>query len=190
MIRPEEVDSIESIGELNGSDVKVIRTIGGFYAATSKGANGRDSVLAGGSHPALVRHQLVKKFGNSFRPSLLKSENSQVQAQVFEKNTFLSEKDKNGGFSIAAVVQGLDITMSVDYMGANVLTQKALAKHDSVEIQDLQVSNFEKATYLFENGISQILLKSFAATAEDLKLDKISYAQQPKVVKTQSILKK
>lgn len=189
MIKPEEIDDIFDIGELNGQPVKVIKTIGGFYAATAKEANGKDAVLAGGSHPALVRHQLVKRFGKNFHPSLLKSENKQTNAQVIEKTKFLSKDQIDKGFDLNAVIQDGDVNLIIQHHGVPVLSQKALAKSDSLEIRDLDIKNFEKSQNLFENGISKNLLLAFAETAKDLKLKKISYQEQPKTVSADAVLR-
>jgi hypothetical protein len=188
MISPEEIDDIFDIGELNGSEVKVIKTIGGFYAATSKN-NGKDIVLAGGSHPALVRHALKKKFGNSFKASLLKSENSQLNAQVIEKTSFLSKNQIDKGYSMNVIVDSEDIKMVIDHHGVAILEQSALAKSDSLEIQGLSVLNTQKSSILFNEGIAKSLLKAFAGTAKDLKIPNLSYMEQPKLVKIDDILK-
>ena len=46
MIKPEEIADIFEIGEIGNEPVKVIKTIGGFYAATAKDRQGKDQVLA------------------------------------------------------------------------------------------------------------------------------------------------
>lgn len=186
MIRPEEIEDIFEIGELHGQPVKVIRTIGGFYAATAKD-NGKDAVLAGGSHPALVRHTLVKKFGQNFRPNLIKSE-SPANHKVFEKTEFLPKSVISNGYSMSAVVSNdLDVEFIVEHYGFPIITQRALAKGESLEMQTgMDIKDTEKGKHLLKSGFASSLLSAAADLATNLNIENISYQEQPKMVKVKN----
>jgi len=106
-ILPEEIDYIKSVGQLNGEDVKMIKTTGGFHVAIgkkSKSSKTADS-LASGSHPALVMHQLESSYKKEFLPFIAKSEADQYPKVIeitdkmeFEDQTlkaFILHKSEN-----------------------------------------------------------------------------------------------
>ena len=76
-IRPNEVESIEDIGELNGHPVRMARLHGGLCVAIGRNS-GADEALAAGSHPAIVRYNVEKNF-RGFQPSMMKSEADQFE---------------------------------------------------------------------------------------------------------------
>lgn len=63
MLKESDIDTIEEIGQLHGRPIKLIRTLGGFYIAVGY-PNGSEEALAAGSHPAIVKFNLKKKYSN------------------------------------------------------------------------------------------------------------------------------
>ena len=63
-IKEDEIKDIKKLGTLNGSEVKLVTLKGGFHIGMGKKReNSRKSeILAVGSHPALVSHQISKKY--------------------------------------------------------------------------------------------------------------------------------
>lgn len=97
-IQPNEVESVDVIGRLFNKDVKLIKTMGGFYLAVGKKEINSKKIqaLAGGSHQAIVSHELSKQFGSDFHPALSKSEKDKLE-KVEEKSQYLpSDSLKNG----------------------------------------------------------------------------------------------
>lgn len=89
-IQPNEVESVKTIGNLNGDEVKVVKTYGGFYVAVGKKkrTSKKSEALAAGSHQALVAHQLGKEYGSDFEPAIFKSEQDQLE-KVESKTEYL-----------------------------------------------------------------------------------------------------
>jgi len=99
-IRPVDVDTIEEMGELNGSSVKLIRTKGGFWISLGRSKRGgADEPLAAGSHPAIVRYTVEKKHPD-FRPVMAKSALSDEPHVVECTSHFLGEKEIAKGYDI------------------------------------------------------------------------------------------
>lgn len=89
-VLPAEVESIKTIGNLHGDEVKLVRTFGGFHLAVGKKTKNtkKSEVLAAGSHAALVAHQLQKEYGSDFQPAIFKSEQDQLE-EVETKTEYL-----------------------------------------------------------------------------------------------------
>lgn len=189
MLKPEEIDFIEEIGDINGIPVKMIRSIGGFFAASGRGPNdSKDTVLAAGSHGAIVKFELQKKFGKSFREHLNKSE-STIQPIVFEKTNFLAPSLAKKGYSLYSMVTGSDVSMILSYYGDEILKQEGLVKSESLELKpQISFSNIEKSKEAEENQISKSIIMAFAETAKDLNKKNIEYATAPSVLTTDRVL--
>jgi hypothetical protein len=120
-IKANEIESVETIGELNGEDVKILKTFGGFHMAVGKKKVGKKDpeVLAAGSHPALVSHQLTKEYEDGFKPKICKSEGERLPnvedvTQKLRKNltddgleAYILEKDGKFDFIISRF--GVDV---------------------------------------------------------------------------------
>lgn len=100
-ILPNEVESVNVIGKLFDDDIKIVKTNGGFHVAIGKKKRNskKAEVLAGGSHPAIIAHQLSKDYGSDFQPSLAKSEHERMP-QVEEKTKYLSSQSIASGIEL------------------------------------------------------------------------------------------
>ena len=106
-IRPEDIDTIEDAGILDGQPVKLIRTRGGFWMSIING-----KVVAGGSHPAIVKHSVSKMFPN-FQAALCKSENAGMDAIVDKHSHFLSDDLRKSGHDIYSIQENDAIEFQV-----------------------------------------------------------------------------
>jgi hypothetical protein len=74
ILKPSEIDKVETIGEMDGEPVEMIRTLGGLFVAVGKPKGKKQKeVLAAASHGAIAKYNVEKNF-REFRPSLQKSE--------------------------------------------------------------------------------------------------------------------
>lgn len=111
-ITEKEIDSVEHVGELNKLPVKMIRTKGGFYIAIGREKGSpREEALAAGSHPAIVKYNLEKKY-KGFEPVMMKSEGVD-QSQVESHSHFLSEDLRKSGHDIYSVQDGLKVDFHI-----------------------------------------------------------------------------
>jgi hypothetical protein len=102
-ITPNEVDTIEDAGMIDGSPVKLLRTKGGFWMAIGRPRGKfRDEAIAAGSHPAIVRYQLEKQYP-TFQPVLQKSENMADMAKVEKHSHYLSDSLRKSGHDIFSI---------------------------------------------------------------------------------------
>lgn len=142
-IKPEEVESIKVIGELHGEDVKVIKTIGGFFVAVGRKSKNKKTVepLAAGSHTALVSHQLDKQFKSEFRPAMFKSE-SEVLPVVKEYTKKLPQELVDGGYELFTLTKNEKVNFIATKRGAEVLNFEGSISVDGVELDRVHpVSN-------------------------------------------------
>jgi hypothetical protein len=129
-IKEDEIKEIKNLGTLNGSKVKLITLKGGFHigVGVKDKKNKKSEILAVGSHPAIVSHQICSKFNSKFEQTMAKNE-SDAMPSIEQYCHNLKSSDIN--------VLGLDIY--------------ALKKNEKVEFK-LTKHNFEifniKATEL------------------------------------------
>lgn len=142
-IKPEEVESIKVIGELHGDEVKVIKTLGGWFCAVGRKSKSKKTMepLAAGSHIALVSHQLDKQFKSEFRPAMFKSE-SEVLPIVKEYTKRLPQELVDGGYELFTLTKNEKINVVATKHGAEVLNFEGSVGIDGVELDRVHpVSN-------------------------------------------------
>lgn len=139
-LSPNEIDSVEDAGLMNGAPVKLLRTKGGFWIATgrSRGKN-VDEALAAGSHPAIVKYNLEKQFPNEFQPIMLKSEVSLNPAVVTKHTHFLSEDLQKSGHDIYSIQTGSNIEFQVTKHDVKVASISSSLESDSLVISELNI---------------------------------------------------
>jgi hypothetical protein len=120
-MKEDEIKEINKLGTLHGSDVKIVTLKGGFHIGMGKKEKNskKSDILAVGSHPAIVAHQISKQYTNKFEQAMAKNE-SENMADVIDYSNNLSSSQKN--------VLGLDIY--------------AIKKNESVEFK-ITKHNFE-----------------------------------------------
>ena len=135
-ITPNEVDSIEDIGVLNGKNVKMIKTKGGFFIAIGhKRGDPTDSALAAGSHPAIVKFNLERQCPD-FQPAMQKSELMGMEPKVENHSHFLSDVLRKSGHDLYSIQTGDKVEFQITRQNAKV---------ESV------VGSFDKGTLVLNN---------------------------------------
>jgi hypothetical protein len=103
-IKPSEIESVEDIGLIKGRPVKLLKTLGGFYLAIGS-PNGKEEALAAGSHPAIVKYNLKKKF-KDFHATMSKSEHKPEDV-VVEHTSLLPPEMISKGYDLYSVKKPL-----------------------------------------------------------------------------------
>lgn len=134
-ITPNEIDSIEDAGLMNGEPVKLIRTKGGFWIATGKPRGKfRDEALAAGSHPAIVKYNLEKQYPD-YQPALMKSEALISPAVVTKHSHFLTEDLKKSGHDIYSVQNGANIEFQITKHDVKIASAEAVLRDNAVMVR-------------------------------------------------------
>lgn len=167
-IKPSELESVESIGELDGEDVKMVKTVGGLYIAVGKLKNkGQEEVLSAGSHPAIVRYGLEKAY-RSFRPAMMKSESFNPVA-VSGMSDLLPESMASNGYDFYVVKKSNEIEFILTksqievlkFQGSLVDQELILFKSDKVITNELapvaKTATVAAAIVAVEEGKSTIV---------------------------------
>ena len=134
-IAPNEIESIEDVGMLNGAPVKILRTKGGFHIAVGR-QNGKqiDEALAAGSHPAIVKYNLEKQYVG-YQPSLMKSEGSLNPAIVTKHSHYLSEDLKKSGHDVYSVQSGQNIEFQITKQDVKIGSATGVLRGDSLMLE-------------------------------------------------------
>jgi hypothetical protein len=171
MIRPSEIKSVEEIGTLENSPVKMIRTIGGLWVATGR-PRGRkdDEAIAAGSHPAIVKHNIEKTFGQNYQPHMHKSEGA-VEPKVLDHTSKLEKSLIDKGYTLHSVQADTAVDFILSKSGVEVLKHEALVKSDSVEFNGTRPNSQPHIIEALKNGVTQ----SFILAAYDLGKESIVY---------------
>jgi hypothetical protein len=133
-ITPNEIDSIEDAGDMNGKPVKLLRTKGGFWIAvgTPQGKM-REEALAAGSHPAIVKYNLEKQYAAAYHPMLQKSE-MMTPAVVVNHSKHLSEDLRKAGHDIYSIQTGQNIEFQITKHDIKVATSSATLQKDAMMV--------------------------------------------------------
>jgi len=139
-ITPNEIDSIEDVGMMNGFAVKLLRTKGGFHIAVGRNAGkAMDEALAAGSHPAIVKYNLEKQYA-AFQPAMMKSEVSMSPAVVVNHSHFLSEDLKKSGHDVYSVQSGTNIEFQITKHDVRVGSIQTTLEKDSLVVNKMDMS--------------------------------------------------
>ena len=139
-ITPNEIESIEDVGMMNGHAVKLLRTKGGFHIAVGRQSGKfQDEALAAGSHPAIVKYNLEKQYVG-FQPAMMKSEVSINPAVVTKHSHFLSEDLKKSGHDVYSVQSGTHIEFQVTKHDVKIGSVQATLEKDAIVVNDIKVS--------------------------------------------------
>jgi hypothetical protein len=157
LIDPKEIESVEEVGTLDKSKkIKMVRTIGGLNLAVgSDSITDKEKVLAYASHPAIVKHQLRKRYNARFAENLQKNE-SGVKEQVvsFEKN--LSKSLVNSGYDIYCLKKGTEAKFVVTCDNIEVMSSEL----SDIKIENAKIQNFEKYKEFIQNEGKEALMNS------------------------------
>ncbi len=130
-ITPDQIDIVEEGGMLDGQPTKLIRLKGGFWMAIHKG-----KVLAGGSHPAIVKHSVSKMYP-SFQPAMCKSEGFE-DAIVDQHSHFLSDDLRKSGHDIYSIQTGSNVEFQITKNNLKIASVSGSVQNDALVINEIQ----------------------------------------------------
>lgn len=138
-LTPNEIDSIEDAGMLDGNTVKLLRTKGGFWMAVGRPRGKyKDEALAAGSHPAIVRYNLEKQFPG-FQPSMQKSELASDTSKVEKHSHFLSDSLRKSGHDVYSVQNGEKVEFQVTKQNVKIHSVESLIKNGSLSFDKMEI---------------------------------------------------
>jgi hypothetical protein len=139
-ITPNEIESIEDVGMMNGAPVKMLRTKGGFHIAVGRNQGKMiDEALAAGSHPAIVKYNLEKQY-LAFQPAMMKSEISINPAVVTKHSHYLSDDLKKSGHDVYSIQSGTNIEFQITKHDVKVGSVQATLEKDAIVVNNMNVS--------------------------------------------------
>lgn len=138
-ITPNEIESIEDVGMMNGSPVKMLRTKGGFHIAVGRNGKPTDEALAAGSHPAIVKYNLEKQYA-SFQPTMMKSEISINPAVVTNHSHYLSEDLKKSGHDVYSIQSGTNIEFQITKHDVKIGNVQATLEKDAIVVKSMNIA--------------------------------------------------
>ena len=133
-IKPSEVESVKIIGSLHGDDVKLIKTVGGFFCAVGKKSKHKKTVepLAAGSHSALVSHQIEKEYKSEYKPMIMKSEHD-AQPKVEEFTKKLPQEMVDKGYQLYSLTKAEKVNFIATRVGLEVVNLGANVTADGFD---------------------------------------------------------
>lgn len=139
-ITPNEIESIEEVGMMNGAPVRMLRTKGGFHIAVGR-QNGKmiEEALAAGSHSAIVKYNLEKQY-TGFQPALMKSEVSMSPAVVTKHSHYLSDDLQKSGHDVYSIQSGTHIEFQITKHDVKIGTVQTTLEKDALVVNDIKVS--------------------------------------------------
>jgi hypothetical protein len=136
-IKQDEIKEVKKIGTLHGSEVKLVTLKGGFHIGMGKKEKGskKSDILAVGSHPALVSHQISKKYKEKYEQKMQKNEN-EISEVVCEFSHKLSSTQKNVlGLDIYAIKKNENVEFKVTKHNFEVFSIQASESLDSITLE-------------------------------------------------------
>lgn len=116
-----DIESIEPFGELNGKEVQLIRTKGGFNIVMGiRPGSKSEECLTAGSHIAICRYNMQKQFKKSYAPSMMKSSLYNDSAIVENHSHFLTAELRKSGHEIHSVQSDNQISFHITKQGIKV----------------------------------------------------------------------
>jgi hypothetical protein len=160
-IDPSEIDNIEEIGTLDDGKIKLIKTVGGLHLAVGKEKKDeQDKILGYSSHPAIVKHQLRKKFPMRFAESMSKSEGEPKEIAA-NYDSVLSKELRDSGYDVYALSKGAETNFVVTHHNLEILRAAAdITGPSGVTFGDIQVKNTEKYKEFAQNDGKEALVNA------------------------------
>jgi hypothetical protein len=135
-IQADEIESVKVIGNLFGTDVKLVKTTGGFHVAIGQKnkKSKKKEALAAGSHQAIVAHSISKEFGSDFQPALAKSEHDRLET-VIEKTQYLPREAIEKGIELFTLSKGNKHDCVLYKRGISLAKYEARVENQTLVIQ-------------------------------------------------------
>jgi hypothetical protein len=146
IIEPNEIDTVEEIGSLHGRPIHLLRTKGGFWMGVGKiRGSYKEEVLAAGSHPAIVKYDLEKKYPD-LQLIMQKSEPFIGEPSVDKHTHFLSEDLIKSGHDIYSIKQDDTIEWQLTKHNIKLGSVTGLITNESILIQNIDIpKEFKKS---------------------------------------------
>jgi len=134
-IKPSEIESVEQIGVLDGSPVRMLRTAGGLWIAMGRPKGKKqDEVMGSGSHPAIVGYNIEKQF-SSYQPTLAKSEALGGNENVTGYSELLPQAMRSRGYEMYSLEKSGEIDYILTRHGSESHKFSAQLTDDSLRIE-------------------------------------------------------
>ena len=159
-IKPSEVESVKTIGNLYGDDVKIVKTVGGFHVALGKKERNskKAEALAAGSHIGIVAHQIEKQFKKDFQPAIFKSEQDRLEI-VSECTKYLPMNHQDFGLELFALNKGENYDVVLYKHGVTLGEYNTVVEGDKLLIKSVEFKTQQS---------NQDIARAFAAVFEDI----------------------
>jgi hypothetical protein len=165
MINRKDISEIYTVGKLRGSDVRLIKTKGGFHIFMGKEKpDTEDKILASSSHRAIGLHQIEQQYPD-FQPAIMKSESEEME-QVKDVSSRLGSLAKNLGYQAYILHKNDNFRISISKDSFEVGSVSLGKKENDLEITNIQLPI--KGNRLLKEELSQ----SLANIVEDLSSGK------------------
>jgi len=156
LIDPKEIADVSDVGTLDRKDkVKMVKTIGGLNLAVGKDGSSNERILAYASHPAIVKHQLRKRYSSRFAETMQKNESGvSEQAISYEKN--LSPLLKNNGYDIYCLKKGTEAKFVVTCDNMEIMSSEI----SDTKVENANIKNNDKYKEFSQNEGKEALVNS------------------------------
>lgn len=174
-IKEDEVKEIKKLGTMHGSDVKLVTLKGGFHIGLGKKKSNskKSEILAAGSHPALVSHQISKKYDKNFQEVMSKNEKD-TPPEVSDFSHNLSSSQKNVlGLDIYCIKKNENIEFNITKHNFEIFSVKATETGDEIILEKTE-KNAERLKNIDKLNLSKNLQKTITeyAKSKGLKIKK------------------
>lgn len=170
-LKEDEIKEVTKLGNLNGDEVKLVTLKGGLHIGIGKKSDdsNKSTILAVGSHPALVSYQISKKYEQKFEQNLTKNE-SEKNPEVIDFSKNLSKLNKNIlGLDIYVLKKHDEINFKITKHNFEIFSIKATEKDDVLSLEKT-FKDEQKLSKLDKKELSKSLEKTIKEFAKDNKL--------------------
>jgi hypothetical protein len=170
-IKEDEIKEVKKLGTLNGSEVKLITLKGGFHIGMGKKESSakKSDILAVGSHPALISHQISQKFKSKFEQSMAKNEKDQMPSLKDYSHNLTSTQKNVLGLDIYAMKKNENVEFTVTKHNFEIFSISANESGGEIVLEKTE-KNKERLKNIDKKGLSQKLEKSIKEYAKEHNL--------------------
>ena len=170
-IKEDEIKEVKKLGTLNGSEVKLITLKGGFHIGMGKKESSakKSDILAVGSHPALISHQISQKFKSKFEQSMAKNEKDQMPSLKDYSHNLTSTQKNVLGLDIYAMKKNENVEFTVTKHNFEIFSISANESGGEIVLEKTE-KNKERLKNIDKKGLSQKLEKSIKEYTKEQNL--------------------
>jgi hypothetical protein len=170
-IKEDEIKEVKKLGTLHGSEVKLITLKGGFHIGMGKNSSNakKSDILAVGSHPALVSHQIAKKFETKFEQSMAKNEKDQLPSLRDYSHNLTSSQKNVLGLDIYAMKKNENVEFTVTKHNFEIFSITANESGGEIVLEKTE-KNDDRLKNVNKKDLSKNLEKSIKEYAKEHNL--------------------